>query len=54
MGKWLGAPFLGCLHPADAQNKTLISNTGSESLNQGLETHEEKKKEKEEKHMRYQ
>ena len=24
---WPGAPFLGSLHPAGAQNKTLISNT---------------------------
>ena len=27
MNKWPGAPFLGSLHPAGAQNKTLISNT---------------------------
>ena len=25
---WLGAPFLVSLHPAGAQNRTLISNTG--------------------------
>ena len=27
MNKWPGAPFLGSLHPAGAQNKTLFSNT---------------------------
>ena len=27
MNKWLDAPFFGSLHPACAQNKTLISNT---------------------------
>ena len=26
MNKWLGAPFFRSLHPAGAQNKTLISN----------------------------
>ena len=29
MNKWLGASFLGPLHPPGAQNKTLISNTDS-------------------------
>ena len=29
MNKWPGAPFLGYLHPAGAQNKTLISNTAT-------------------------
>ena len=33
MDKWPGAPFLGCLHPAGAQNKTLISNTDLSMLN---------------------
>ena len=28
MHKWPGAPFSGSMHPADAQNKTLISNIG--------------------------
>ena len=27
MKKWPGAPFLGSLHPADVQLKTLISDT---------------------------
>ena len=28
MNKWPGALFLGSMHPADAENKTLISNNG--------------------------
>ena len=31
MNKYPGAPFLGSLHPADAQDKTSISNTGYSS-----------------------
>ena len=31
MNKWPGASFLGSMHPADAQNKTLISNTARHS-----------------------
>ena len=27
MSKWPGAPFWGSLHPAGAENKTLISDT---------------------------
>ena len=30
MKKWPGAPFLGSLHTAGAQNKTLISNTAND------------------------
>ena len=29
MNTWPGAPFLGSLHPAGAQNKTLVLDTDS-------------------------